>query len=84
MALSVGKSNIQIGELGSQIQSDNYALSGYRIFKAKNLSTIEAMASLVKLSLNNVRIDEYDALTGSRDADQLFDIVTLRQEDLKK
>ena len=78
VVLSIGKSNTDIGTSTTNVKSDNYALSTYRVFKQDNKPTIEVVAGLGRLNFNTTRKDGSDTLTGARNANQVFAAVTAK------
>ena len=80
VVISIGKSNTDIGTSTTNVKSDNYALSTYRVFKQDNKPTIEAVAGLGRLNFDTTRKDGSDTLTGARNANQVFAAVTAKGE----
>ena len=78
VVLSIGKSNTDIGTSTTNVKSDNYALSTYRVFKQDNKPIIETVAGLGRLNFDTTRKDGSDTLTGARNANQVFAAVTAK------
>ncbi|MDB3893295.1 autotransporter outer membrane beta-barrel domain-containing protein [Candidatus Thioglobus sp.] len=80
VVLSIGKSNTDIGTSTTNVKSDNYALSTYRVFKQDNKPIIETVAGLGRLNFDTTRKDGSETLTGARNANQVFAAVTAKGE----
>jgi len=78
--LSLGKSNADIGTSTTKVESDNYALSSYGVFKQENDLTVETVLGLGHLKFDTTRKDGTDNLKGKRNANQVFASATLRDK----
>ena len=81
-SLSIGQSNTDIGTSTTKIETDNYGLSGYGVFKQGNGTTLETILGLGHLKFDTARKDGSDTLTGKRNANQAFASVLLRDSDI--
>ncbi len=84
VVLSIGQSNTDIGSSTTNVKSDNYALSSYRVFKQDSNTTIETVAGLGHLKFDTLRKDGSDTLAGKRNANQVFASATLRDETIER
>ena len=80
----MGNDDTQIGDLGSNVISDNYAVSTYRSFLVENNSRIELVAGIGQLRLATKRIDGIETLTGKRTGHQFFTSITYRDGAIKR
>jgi outer membrane autotransporter protein len=72
MAVAFGKDDVDIGNVGSGMESDNYGFSLYVAYQPENLMPMEATLGVGHMQMDNTRIDGAQTLTGSRDGNLLF------------
>ncbi|MEJ2528842.1 MAG: autotransporter outer membrane beta-barrel domain-containing protein, partial [Gammaproteobacteria bacterium] len=82
LSLTNGQDDVDIGSAGSNLDSDNYALSAYGYFKPENMPLMEAVVGLGKMNIDTLRIDGSQTLRGDRDANILFGSYTVRKDTL--
>jgi uncharacterized protein with beta-barrel porin domain len=83
-ALSIGKDDTDVGTSTTKVKSDNYSLSNYNVLKQESGVTIETVLGLGHLKFDTNRKDGNDILTGSRDANQAFASVTIRDKTFER
>jgi uncharacterized protein with beta-barrel porin domain len=83
-ALSIGKDDTDVGTSTTKVKSDNYSLSNYNVLKQESGVTIETVLGLGHLKFDTTRKDGNDILTGSRDANQAFASVTIRDKTFER
>jgi len=81
--LGIGQSKTEIGTSTTEVESDNYALSGYGVFKQDNGMALETTLGLGHLKFDTTRKDGSDTLTGSRNASQVFTSLLLRDSNIE-
>ena len=84
VALNIGQDDIDIGSLGSKVESDNLSLSFYNVKQLPNKLGLETQFGLGKMAIDTKRIDGTQTLTGERDATMAFGSISLRDEPLVK
>ena len=84
VALNIGQDDIDIGSLGSEVESDNLSLSFYNVKQLPNKLGLETQFGLGKMAIDTKRIDGTQTLTGERDATMAFGSISLRDEPLVK
>ncbi len=82
LSLTYGQDEVDIGSAGSNLDSDNYALSAYGYFKPENMPLMEVVVGLGKMSIDTMRVDGAQNLRGDRDANILFGSYTVRKDTL--
>ena len=82
MSLTYGQDDVGIGNAGSSLDSDNYALSTYGYFKPEDMPLMEIVAGLGKIKIDTLRVDGPQNLHGNRDADILFGSYSVRKDTL--
>ena len=80
ISLTYGEDEVDIGNAGSALDSDNYALSAYGSFKPENMPQMEAVLGVGSMKIDTLRIDGSQALQGNRDAKILFGSFTARKD----
>jgi len=79
--LNLGQDNTDVGTASTNVNSDNYSLSTYRIFRQGANSFVESVIGIGHLELDMVRTDGSDTLSGTRKANQIFLSTALKRED---
>jgi len=79
--LNLGQDSTDIGTASTNVNSDNYSLSTYRIFRQGDNSFVESVIGIGHLELDTVRTDGSDTLSGTRKANQIFLSTALKRED---
>lgn len=80
VSLTYGQDEVDIGSVGSGLDSDNYAVSGYGYFKPENMPQMEAVIGLGSMKIDTLRVDGSQTLRGDRDAKILFGSFTARKD----
>ncbi len=80
VSLTYGQDEVDIGSVGSGLDSDNYAVSGYGYFKPENMPQMEAVLGLGSMKIDTLRVDGSQTLRGDRDAKILFGSFTARKD----
>ena len=80
VALNLGTDDVEVGSAGSGIESKNISLSLYNIIQTKNLLDVETQLGLGQMSINTVRKDGSQTLTGDRDVRMPFASVAIRNK----
>ncbi|MDD5440153.1 MAG: autotransporter domain-containing protein [Candidatus Omnitrophica bacterium] len=75
-----GQSNTDVGSDGSGVKSDNYGVTGYTAFQLRTPQTVEAALGYGYIPMTIDRVDSGQSLNGSRDANQFFVSVALRNK----
>jgi len=71
-ALSVGQGNTDIGTASTRVQSDNYSLTNYNVFRPSANTHMEIALGLGQIYFDTTRSDGSDTLIGTRKANQVF------------
>lgn len=82
VSLSLGQDDSDVGSSGSNVKSDNLSLSFYNAKELPNKLGLETQFGLGAMSIDTIRVDGAQTLTGKRDAKLLFGSVALRDEPL--
>ncbi len=82
ISLTYGQDEVDIGNAGSNLDSDNYALSAYGYFEPEDMPLMEAIVGLGKMKIDTLRVDGSQNLRGDRDADILFGSYSVRKDTL--
>jgi len=82
VSLSVGQDDSDVGSSGSNVKSDNVSLSFYNAKELPNKLGLETQFGLGAMSIDTIRVDGAQTLSGKRDAKLLFGTVALRDEPL--
>ena len=80
MAATIGKGDVDVGSLGSGVESDNYSFSVYSAFHPENLPLMEAILGVGHMQIDTTRVDGSQTLTGDRDSNSLYGAFTVHQE----
>lgn len=83
-ALNLGQDDIDVGNAGSNLESDNVSLSMYTSIDSQELPPIDLVLGLGHMSLDSVRMDGTQVLTGSRNANMIFGSASIRKEPIIK
>lgn len=84
LAVTVGKDDVDIGSVGSGIESDNYALRLYSGFEVKDTIPMEVTLGVAHLNMDNKRIDGHQILKSDRDASAVMGSVKAYQADFSR
>ena len=84
IAFTFGGDDIDIGNAGSQLKSDNYSVSIYSSNKPKKFLPIELQFGLGRMELATKRIEESIVHTGSREANMIFGSAAVIGESISK
>ena len=71
-AISIGKSDTDIGSAGSKSETDSYSISVYNGFKLKSQLPVEFSLGVGRMNFDNIRVDGLQSLTGQRQGRSLF------------
>ena len=77
-SFAFGKYEIDIGTQGTNVDSNNFSLSGYRTLRLHPKYSVEMIVGYSHLNFDTYRIDQSQTLTGSRNANQIFTSITLK------
>jgi surface protein len=77
--INIGQDNTDIGTAATNVKSDNYSLSNYRVFGQNTSILIESVIGIGHLKFDTVRTDGSDTLSGARKANQIFLSTALRR-----
>lgn len=82
LSLTYGQDDVDIGNAGSSLDSDNYALSAYGYFRPENMPLMEVVGGMGNMKIDTLRVDGSQNLRGDRDAKILFGSYTVRKDTL--
>jgi uncharacterized protein with beta-barrel porin domain len=84
MAATIGKGDVDVGNLGSGVESDNYSFSIYSAFRPENLPLMEAVLGVGHMQIDTTRMDGAQTLTGGRDSNSLYGSFAVHQEPFRQ
>ena len=77
--INIGQDNTDVGTDSTNVKSDNYSLSSYRVFGQGTSTLVESVIGIGHLDFDTVRTDGSDTLSGARKANQIFLSTALRR-----
>ncbi len=77
-SLALGEYKTDIGTQGTNVESNNVSLSGYGSIKLNEELIIEPIVGYSHLNFDTSRKDQLQTLTGSRNAQQFFTSIKLK------
>jgi uncharacterized protein with beta-barrel porin domain len=79
-AIDFGQSNTDVGVSASNVQSGNFSLSNYNVFKLDRNTQLQSVFGLGRLVIDTKRTDGLELLSGNRKANQVFYSTTLKRQ----
>jgi uncharacterized protein with beta-barrel porin domain len=84
IAATLGRDDVDIGESGSGIESDNYSVSLYSGFIPDNFTPMEVSLGFAHMQMDNTRVDGDQTLKGDRDANAIIGSVKAYAESMTR
>jgi len=78
--INIGQDNTDVGTDSTNVKSDNYSLSSYRVFGQGTSTLVESVIGIGHLDFDTVRTDGSYTLSGVREANQIFFSTALRRK----
>ena len=84
IALGLGQDDINIGDTGSQLTSDNFSLSIYSSRQLSSSLPIETQLGFGKMKMHTRRVEDSITHTGNRDVNMVFGSAAIIGESISK
>jgi surface protein len=78
--INIGQDNTDIGTATTNVKSDNYSVSNYRVFGQNTSTLVESVIGIGHLRFDTLRTDGLYTLSGVREAKQIFFSTALRRK----
>lgn len=82
VALTLGKDDVDVGSVGSGVESDNYSLAVYGAFQPEGLLPLEGQIGVGHMQMDTKRIDGSQTLSGARNANLIYGSLAARRTPL--